>query len=114
MSRVKKLLTIGLVVVLMFSMTACGNKLVGTWAMSIELLDGEESVLTFNSDGTCSTSLSGIVVDGTYTTDGNKLVLTLTVLGTTSEPQNYEYAIDGDTLTLTDTTYGTVTVYTKK
>jgi uncharacterized lipoprotein YehR (DUF1307 family) len=101
MRYLKKLAPVGLVVVLMLSLVACGGtkSVTGTWG-----LQGNESetVYVFNDDGTGVYSLGdGISVKFTYTTDNGKLSISKKVLSQT-ETEEFTYKIKGKQLTLTN------------
>lgn len=96
----KNVVLVLLTLVLTLSLIGCSkgkNGLVGTWF-------GEEDDLTveytFNSDGTGNVKLMEMSLDTSYKTDGDKLILTMSLLGT-EQSQEYTYEVSGDTLKLT-------------
>lgn len=110
MRMAKKAISLVAVLVLAMSLVACGDSgIVGTWSMTE---DGVTSSFTFEKDGTCKASAMGLEMSGTYKTDGDKLTITISLLGMESS-QECTYKIDGNKLTITDEDNQTVT-YTKK
>lgn len=103
----KKVLSLILAAVLLasFCLTAasCSKaaKLVGSW----ESKTG--AIITFTDDGKVSVKgsdsglLSKLSIDGTYTTDGDKLTITYKVILVDTN-LTYTFAVKGGTLTLTD------------
>ncbi len=108
----KTLVLAALLLALALVLTACGNKIEGTWtldsvtgdaatddistAMALYKGLGGTCTMTF-SKGTCtmdvSISGSGESYDYSYKTEGSKLIM--------DEAGEFEYSIKGDTLTLT-------------
>ena len=93
----KKVLAIGLVLIMCFALVACGSDdeggIVGKW-----LHDGNsDEYMTFTSDGKCIVGDSGNEVEFTYEVDGNKLTLDFNGRELVSE-----YKISGNTLTIID------------
>lgn len=111
----KKLVAVLLLVVMVFSLAACGsNSIVGVWKMDVgsllqqvgmseseyeamkSLLGDMEGTVEFTSDGKMITKVTAMgqtqTQEGTYTVEGDKL----TMDGSTGT-----YKIDGNKLTLT-------------
>ena len=117
MKKINRIIALCLVaVVLMTVLTACGNKkkFVGTWE---ELdADGEVSyngeTLVLANDGTGSAEKDGMTASVTWSVEGNKLFITMSMCGVT-ETEECTYKFSGDTLTITDQD-GDETVYRKK
>ena len=64
-----------LLLVAVFTLTACGNPVVGTWTNH---LLGYETMLRFNNDGTFTISVLGILgASGRYTVSGNQIRISL-------------------------------------
>lgn len=83
------------VAMMVLSVVACGSQsLTGKWAFGVNTYE-------FKDDDTVSISISGVLnYNGTYTTDGDKL--TVTVSGLTGETtKEFTYQISGKTLSLT-------------
>ena len=79
-------------------LSACSNekKLVGTWVAE----DDDSSSITFASDGSGTVRESGLNGDITWSAEGNKLTITISMCGS-SETSEYRYSVNGKTLTLT-------------
>lgn len=83
-------------------MVACGssNSIVGTW-------EGDLDTIKFNSDGTMTTSVLGVGVDGTYKfVDSDTITLTNLGVGI-----DYDFEISGSKLYLKNS--GFTLTYTK-
>ncbi|NMA07198.1 MAG: hypothetical protein GX928_05745 [Ruminococcaceae bacterium] len=113
----KKLFTLALVVLLVFSLAACGKKvdekameLVGKWESTEEFL---EEVFEFKSNGEGSNENVIFSYDFKFEVKDGKLNIYQKIFGTFSdEPMTYDYSIDGDVLTLVDE-YDSVYEYVK-
>lgn len=108
----KRTLALLLVVVsLTVMLVSCGgNSIEGTWTATEE---GVTMTMTFEDDGTGSMSTLGMTYDITWSTDGDKLTVSMSVMGMTQEVfTDAEYAVDGDELTIT--VAGESTVFTKE
>lgn len=102
MKKIKRVSVLVLVLVFALSFAACGGSksVAGTWV--IEGTDSDISSLELKSDGTGKISLGGsISLDLTYTTEKDKLTLTMSYLGQT-ESEEYTYSVKDKKLTLTD------------
>ena len=94
----KNAILVLLTLVLALSLMGCKGKsdIVGTW-------EGEEEGVaveyTFNSDGSGSVKLMGMRLDISYKTEGDKLLLTISLLGM-EQTEEYSYNVKGDTLKL--------------
>ena len=98
MKTIKKITALVAVLVLTFSLVACGKaSVVGTWKAE---QDGTVATYEFKKDGTGSVSIIGITLDITYKTEGEKLSVTMSFLGQ-SDTQEYTYSVKGKKLTLT-------------
>lgn len=89
-----------LTLVLALSLIGCSkgkSGLVGTWYGEE---DGISVEYTFNADETGSVKLMEMSIETSYKTDGDKLNLTMSLLGT-EQSQEYTYEVSGDTLKLT-------------
>ena len=97
----KKLFALMLVVVLTFSLVACGSEkeatIVGSWE-SVDMAGGKGSY-----------EYMGASMDFTYTDDGTAVTITYT----NSEPSTFKYTIDGNKLNIEDS-FGSTVVYEKK
>lgn len=95
----KNAVVVLLALVLALSLIGCskGNSsIVGTWIGEEE---GESVEFTFNADGTGAMKVMGMSIDTTYKTEGEKLALTISLLGM-EETQDCTYSVKGDTLKL--------------
>ena len=95
MKKMKKLSALMLVLVLSLSFVACGGSksITGTWTV----------------DGTGSISLGdSISLNITYTTEKDKLTITMSYLGQT-ESDEYTYTLKKGKLTLTDSSQTQIT-----
>ena len=105
----KKLFALMLVVVLTFSLVACGGEkettIVGSW----ESVDMAGAIYNFGEDGKGSYEFMGAAMDFTYTDDGTAVVITYGK----SEPNTFKYTIDGDKLSIEDS-FGSTVIYKKK
>lgn len=103
MKTAKRLVSLLAALVMVMSLVACGGEkgLVGTWEASADI-DGQEvsAGYTFESNGDCSMNALGLTLDGTYKTDGDKLIITISMMGM-EQSQEYTYKVDGNTLFLT-------------
>lgn len=99
MKKMKRLMVAGVMLVMTCLLVACGKtSMTGTWNTDG---DQDQESFTFNDDGTGTMNLGDdISVNITYKTDGDKLTITTSFLGT-SESEDYTYKIKGKTLTLT-------------
>lgn len=93
----KRIIAMLLAVMTMLALVGCGGGIEGTWTAT---QDGVTMEYTFEKDGKGSVSVSGMTLDTTWKTDGDKLKLTMSMLGQ-SQTQEYTYKVDGDKLTLT-------------
>ena len=90
-----KMKLVGVLMVLVLLMAACGGKsngVVGSWAMEES---GFEIVYKFEDGGKFSMSMSGVSVDGEYKVDGDKLTLIMA-----DEEAVFDYKVDGNELKL--------------
>ena len=114
MKNFKKLVAAVLVSLMTLALVACGgssskNSLPGTWESSD---DSSSTQYTFNEDGTGTVSVgTGITLNLTYATDGNKLSVSMTYLGS-EQKDEYTYEIKDGKLVLTNSS-GT-TEYSRK
>ena len=114
MKKFKKLVAAVLVSVMALGLVACGgssskNSLPGTWGSADE---SSSTQYTFNEDGTGTVTVgTGITLNLTYTTDGNKLSISMNYLGS-EQKDEYTYEIKDGKLILTNSS-GT-TEYSKK
>ena len=122
-SKMTKLLSLAMALVLTLSLTACGgsggNDLAGTtWALSsgsqggvtidqdtLESRFGGSMTYTFEEDGTVVLALGGVSVEGTWTLDGS--TVSLDIQGDTGT-----MTLDGDTLTMEES--GVTVEFTKQ
>lgn len=110
MKAAKRVVSLVAVLVLVMSLVACGgDKIVGSWEYSQE---GLAVTFTFEKDGKLNVNMGGFAMSGTYSTDGDKLTMTLSMFGQ-EESTVSTYTIEGDKLTITDED-GTKQVLTKK
>ena len=115
MKKIITTVSLCLVFVMLLSLLAsCGSKktLVGTWA---ELdSDGKETgvILVLANDGTGSISQDGMSGSISWSINGNKIFLTVSMCGVT-ETSECTYELSGNTLTLTSAE-GEKEVYRKK
>lgn len=99
MKMAKRVISMALVLVLAMSLMACGaSGIVGSWE---ETNDGVTVTYTFEKDGSMKmkTSLLGLELSGTYKTEGDKLIMTVSILGM-EDTQEYTYKLDGNKLTM--------------
>ena len=95
----KRAVVLLLTLVLALSLIGCGkgkSGLVGTWIGEEEGITVE---YTFNSNGTGNVKLMEMSLETSYKTDGDKLLITMSLLGT-EQTQEYTYEVSGDTLKL--------------
>lgn len=100
MKKNKRLSTAAIVVALSLSFAACGGSrsITGTWA--VEGAEADISTLELKDDGTGSISLGdSITLNITYTTEKDKLTLTMSYLGQT-ESDEYTYSVEKGKLIL--------------
>lgn len=99
MKKFKKLAAIVMVLSMALAMVACGKKdsIVGTWEATE---DGVTLTYEFQDGGKGKVSVSGMSMDITWKTDGDKLTVTMELLGEKSEDE-YTYSVKGSELTLT-------------
>ena len=105
MKKMKKLSALMLVLVLSLSFVACGGSksITGTWTVD------DISKLELKDDGTGSISLGdSISLNITYTTEKDKLTITMSYLGQT-ESDEYTYTLKKGKLTLTDSSQTQIT-----
>ena len=108
----KNVIALALIIVMLFSLSACGSKdaLAGTWSADL----GDDGVITwtFNGKGKCTMENAYMKQDGTYTIDGDQLTVTLE---TWSEPSTYTFSVDGSSLTMNENSgYGISGTFAKK
>ena len=109
MKKMKKLSALMLVLVLSLSFVACGGSksITGTW--TVDGTDADISKLELKDDGTGSISLGdSISLNITYTTEKDKLTITMSYLGQT-ESDEYTYTLKKGKLTLTDSSQTQIT-----
>ena len=109
MKKMKKLSALMLVLVLSLSFVACGGSksITGTW--TVDGTDADISKLELKDDGTGSVSLGdSISLNITYTTEKDKLTITMSYLGQT-ESDEYTYTLKKGKLTLTDSSQTQIT-----
>jgi len=100
----RKILAVLTILVLTFSLIACGskkNKVVGAWLQSNSSEVKDE--YTFNADRTgtyTNTIYSMSTIDFTYTIEGETISIVMKILGEDTI-NSYNYKLDGDTLTMT-------------
>ena len=107
--KIKKLSALMLVLVLSLSFVACGGSksITGTW--TVDGTDADISKLELKDDGTGSISLGdSISLNITYTTEKDKLTITMSYLGQT-ESDEYTYTLKKGKLTLTDSSQTQIT-----
>ncbi len=80
------------------------SSLIGTWEKS-----EDNSVFTFNPDGTGTYSMGDNSLKFTFEDKGSEMVMKIDTVGT----QNVKYSIEGNKLTMTDEA-GVTVEYTKK
>lgn len=105
----KKLFALMLVVVLTFSLVACGGEKEATIVGSWESVDMAGAIYNFGEGGKGSYEYMGASMDFTYTDDGTAVTITYT----NSEPSTFKYTIDGNKLNIEDS-FGSTVVYKKK
>lgn len=104
MRKIKGLLTLVVIVISVFCLTACGeSSLVGSWKKG-------SFVYTFNNDKTGDYSFGNTKMKFKYEDDGKKVKITYTGNPTGS---TYEYKINGKKLIIKDS-FGKNVEYTKK
>ena len=84
----------------MLSVVSCGSKsIIGKWAAGGNSFE-------FRKDDTVSVSISGALnYDGTYTVDGDKIIVTVVGLFGMEMVEEFTYSVDGNSLTLTGDIY---------
>ena len=118
MKKFLSIISLVLVFVMLTSvLSSCNNnrkKFVGTWQEIDEdgefVSDGE--VLVFANDGTGSVTSDGISGSMSWSVDGDKLFMTLSMCGI-SQSQEFHYKFSGKTMILTDLD-GETSIYRKK
>jgi len=76
------------------------NSIIGEWEATQSIEGVELKIgMTFNEDGTMTTSSMGISVDGTYSISGDKITVKMTVAGIESTEVN-TFRVEGDKLTI--------------
>jgi len=100
------LLSVTLITGSVFVLASCGGKkkaaIVGDWKDTY-------FTYTFNEDGTGQYDIAGNAMKFTYTTEGEKLIITYEGV---EKPEEKIYSIDGDKLII-KATYGSDLVYTR-
>ena len=109
----KKIVALVLITAALLSLAACGSKdaLAGTWSAEL----GEDGVITwtFNGKGKCTMENAYMKQDGTYTIDGDQLMVKLESWG--DDASTYTFSVDGSSLTLNENTgYGISGTFAKK
>lgn len=113
----KRVIALSLVLVMALSvLVACGGKggsgdsgnLIGSWSATEE---GVEVIFTFKDGGKGTMSSMGIEMDMTWSTDGDKINMSMSFMGETEEMSG-TYKIEGNKLSLTAD--GETLVLTKK
>lgn len=95
----KRILTLFVVVMMVFSLAACGSKsgsIIGKWKN-----DQVGITFDFKEGDAVTMSVAGMSVEGTYKTDGDKISLKIASMGTTVLDEEGTYKVNGDTLTIT-------------
>ncbi len=99
----RKNIAILLLVGMLFVLCSCASpekEIIGTWKNQSTVLGVVvETTYTFNEDGT-GTESSVLSVDFKYSFEGDKLLITTSILGLEST-EEYSYEFDGDKLVLT-------------
>ena len=109
MKKMKKLSALMLVLVLSLSFVACGGSKSITGTLTVDGTDADISKLELKDDGTGSISLGdSISLNITYTTEKDKLTITMSYLGQT-ESDEYTYTLKKGKLTLTDSSQTQIT-----
>ena len=97
----KKVFSMFLVLAMMFALAACGSKdaLAGTWKADL----GADGVVTwtFNGKGKCTMNNEVTDQDGTYTIDGDKLLIKVELW---DEEKTYTFSVKDNQLTMDDST----------
>lgn len=99
---IKNLLLVLVLVITLFSITACGkkkNELVGSWKYDTTI-KGYDFIYTFNEDGTGKYDAAGTILKFTYKVDGNKISFKYT--GENMETWDTTFSVKGDTLNVKD------------
>lgn len=98
--KMKSKIVVGLIVLcLIFSLTACGNKLSGTYA-STGLISQ-----TFTFDGNNVTMFAfGINASGTYKIDGDSIIITYNLFGS-EQSMTQSFKKDGSTIYIGGTAF---------
>ena len=87
-----------LAVVLLTALVSCGgSSIVGKWTAEEA---GVEMTFEFNADGTGKMGTMGMNVDTTWKVDGNKLSVTMSVMGIENTTE-FTYEVKGNELSLT-------------
>jgi hypothetical protein len=99
-SVLKRGIIIALLLFVIFTISSCGNSIVGSWTNTSF---GLATTLRFDGNGTLNVSALGIeVVAGTYIVSGNQLILSSSenLLGTGLSSGTSNFSISGDQLTI--------------
>lgn len=115
MKKIITAISLCLVSVMLLSLLAsCGveKKLAGTWVELDEDGNETDTILVLASDGTGSVTEDGMSGSVTWTIDGDKIFITVSMCGM-SDSSECTFKVSGDTLTLTDAE-GDSEIYRKK
>ena len=96
----KKILAVLTILVLTFSIVACGKKntIVGTWIQTNSTAKDE---YVFNKDRTGAYTMSSLLpINFTYTIEGETVSIVMKFLGEDTV-KSYNYKVDGNILTMT-------------
>ncbi|MBE6753990.1 MAG: hypothetical protein E7559_06555 [Ruminococcaceae bacterium] len=96
MAKAKRAVAIVLVLLLMLMCTACQSGITGKWRSTSE----KHTQLAFSSSGKVTMSADGITMAGSYTAEGDRLVMTLNAPDGEVYIIEAVYTIDGKKLYL--------------
>ena len=98
----KRFIATALILVLSLSLVSCGkDSFIGKWTATVEEEGlSMEMTMEFKEDGTCSMGVLGMTMSGTYTSNDDKIVMTIEFMGEKEETE-FTYEVKGDELSLT-------------
>lgn len=109
MKKCMRALLAALIIVCIFTLTACGSEIDGTW---ISATSESRTALTFKSNGSVTLEQDGYIVKGEFTAKDGKLTMRLIDQQGDAYVINAEYALSGKKLFI-ENENGQVEAFTK-
>lgn len=97
----KRMISFLCIIIMIFTLIACqqnSSTIIGKWHPNES---DQSDYFEFKEDGTISTMISGITIDGTYQLDENKITMSFTMLEETLLSEEGTYKIKDDQFIIT-------------